>query len=102
MNQRPRPGCASPPSGNRHKGAPYGAPFFIDIRWSGRGRAWASECDDWYAHQHRNSAIRFAIPAERQCGQAEAICPHRASIYASRIISMALQVEPFYELPVSA
>jgi len=29
MNQRPRPGCASPPSGNRPKGAPCGAPILI-------------------------------------------------------------------------
>jgi hypothetical protein len=35
----------------------------------------------WYNDQHRHSGIRFVTPAQRHCGQADAICRHRASVY---------------------
>src|SRR3546814_8202691 len=34
----------------------------------GAARAWVSEFECWYNHEHRHSAIRFVTPAQRHAG----------------------------------
>jgi len=67
MKQRPRPGCASPPSGNRPKGAPYGAPIFI-----GTGLASAMSAFELLVIVHALAATLWmgALNQESQRGRA--------------------------------
>jgi hypothetical protein len=42
---------------------------------------WVAAFVSWYNARHRHSGIRFVTPAQRHCGQAVAICRHRAKVY---------------------
>src|SRR3546814_6561546 len=47
----------------------------------GAARAWVSEFECWYNHEHRHSAIRFVTPAQRHAGQDGALLAGRAEVY---------------------
>ncbi|PLC47962.1 hypothetical protein CR159_20715 [Pollutimonas subterranea] len=44
-------------------------------------RAWVSEFERWYNHEHRHSAIRFVTPSQRHAGQDGALLAGRAVVY---------------------
>jgi hypothetical protein len=71
MKQRQRPGCASPPSGNRPKGAPCGAPIFI-----GTGLASAVSAFELLVIVHALAATLWmgGLNQESQRGRAREDC----------------------------
>ena len=44
-------------------------------------RKWVHDFVQWYNHEHRHSGIRFVTPAERHCGEDQAILAKRKDIY---------------------
>jgi hypothetical protein len=51
--------------------------------------SWVASFVDWYNHQHCHSGILFVTPDQRQSGQDDEICRHRARGY-----EQARQVHP--------
>ena len=44
-------------------------------------REWVARFIEWYNHEHRHSRIRFVTPAQRHCGNDNAILAARHAVY---------------------
>jgi hypothetical protein len=69
--------CSALPNTGKYR------PEYPSRPFTGKDEAcqWAAALVDWYVHQHRYSAIKFATPQLRHSGQAPSICDQRTQVY---------------------